>query len=164
MAASYIAWTLSNFDLLMFILALIFIVFHRLIRKNLAESEIVYRWMALFALGFTALYAFIFHVFFADFSAQAIGWNNTPFQYEVASANFAIASIAILSFNASYGFRLATVIASTCWLWGDAIVHLYEFIAYHNDAVGNIGSWFWMDVFVPIILICCIVKLRPTRK
>lgn len=163
MLAEWINWVLSNFVLAMFILAILFILLHKAIRRTVSEAEIVYRWVALFALGFTGIYTFVMHAFYPDFTAASIGWASSPFQYEVAMADLAFGALGILSFNASYGFRLATVIGSTCWLWGDATGHIYQMIKYNNFAIGNAGSWFWMDVFIPLILIICIMRLKPKR-
>ena len=79
-------------------------------------------------------------------------------------ANLAIAVIAICAFKASYGFRLATVLAVVCWLGGDATGHIYQIIVTHDFAVGNAGSWFWLDVLLPIVMIVLIVKLRKYRN
>lgn len=162
--AYWIAFVLSNFDLVMFDVAVIFIILHRiLVGKRVPESEIVYRWVAVFALGFTAIYAFVMHVFFAKIAATTIGWQISPFQFEVGIANLAIGVLGILSFRASYGFRLATVIGATLWLWGDAIGHLYQLIKAQNYSIGNAGTWFWMDLIIPLILIICINKLKPGK-
>jgi hypothetical protein len=164
MLTEWIIWVLSNFVLAMFILAILFILLHKGIRRNLSEAEIVYRWIALFALGFTGIYGFIMHAFYPDITAATIGWSTSPFQYEVAMANLAFGVLGILSFNASYPFRLATVIGSICWLWGDATGHFYQMVTQNNFAVGNAGSWFWMDLFVPLILLICIVKLKQPKR
>lgn len=163
MLTEYITWILSNFVLAMFILAVLFILLHRTMRRRVPEAEIVYRWIALFALGFTGIYAFIMHAFYPEFTAATIGWANSPFQYEVAMANLGFGLLGILSFNASYPFRLATVIGSTCWLWGDATGHIYQMIEHNNFTIGNAGSWFWMDIFIPLILIICLIKLKQKR-
>lgn len=164
MLAEFIAAILSNFDLVMFILALFFICLHFCIRgHHLSQAEVVYRWMALFALGCTGLYAAFMHAVFPIYTAAGIGWASSPFQFEVAMANLAFGILGILSFKANYGFRLATVVGSSIWLWGDAVGHLYQLIRYQNDSIGNAGSWFWMDMLLPLILIACILKLRPKK-
>ena len=161
----WITWILSNFSMSMFLLAVIFIILHRIIvRGRVPEYEIVYRWIAFFAVGLTGFYTFIMHVFYPDMAAAAIGWTNSPFQFEVGIADLGFGLIAFLSFNASYGFRLATVIGVTCWLWGDAVGHIYQMIKNQNFAAGNAGTWFWMDVILPIILLICIAKLRPSKS
>lgn len=156
-------WIFSNFGLFMFIVAIFFMLLHRLIDRNEAPFEVLYRWFALFPLGVTAIFAAIMHAFFPEFTAETIGWQNTPFQFEVAMANLAFGVIAILSFKASYGFRLATVISTTCWLWGDALGHIYQINVHHDFAPGNAGSWLYMDMFLPVILILAVVKLKQSQ-
>src|SRR3989338_1583909 len=143
-------WILNNFGLALFILAILIGIIHWISYKKTAASDIFYRWIALFPLGIAALYAFVFHTFFPDFTASLIGWPNSPFQFEVGMANLGFGIIAILSFNASYSFRVATVVGSTCWLWGDAVGHIYQMISQHHFALGSTGSWFWMDILVPL--------------
>lgn len=163
--ADWIALLMSNFDLAMFILAVIFIIVHFLIAgRRIRGSEIVYRWMAFFALGFTGIYAFILHVFFPEMAATGIGWQTSPFQFEVGMADLALGILGLLSFKANYGFRLATVIATAICFWGDAIGHVYQLVKFQNYSVGNAGSWLWMDIIIPLILIICIVKLRPEKQ
>ncbi|KTC66262.1 Uncharacterised protein (plasmid) [Legionella adelaidensis] len=154
----------ANLGLVLFICSLLFILIHRIINKRLLFSEIAYRWISLMPLGLTAIYAFIMHAFFPVFTAATIGWQDSPFQFEVAMANLAIGVIAILSFKASFDFRLATVIASTCWLWGDAVGHIYQMIVHQNFTIGNAGSWFWMDILVPLLLIISLFRLRVQIK
>ena len=164
MLVYWISLLLSNVDLIMFIVAVIAMLINVSVSaEKTSVYEIIYRWTALLALGVTGLYAFFMHTFFPSLTAENIGWLPSPFQLEVAMANLAFGVMGILSFNASYGFRCATVMGSTCWLWGDAVGHLYQLIQYQNYSIGNAGSWFWMDMMVPIILIICIVKLNPNN-
>jgi len=161
--SDYITWGLTNFDVAMFFLAMVFIVFNRVINRKLPESEIVYRWMALFALGFTSIYAFAMHAFYPQFTAEQIGWISTPFEYEVAIASLAFGVLGIVSFSASLGFRIATVIGVMIWMWGDAAGHINQMIINSNFSVGNAGSWFWMDVTLPFILLICILKMKEGK-
>lgn len=160
MLSDCIAWAMNNFALAMFLLAAIFILLHRIIKSSMHESEIVYRWVALFGLGFSGIYTFVMHVFYPEFTAQVIGWQTSPFQFEVGMSDLAIGILGILSFRASFGFRLATVIGGLLWLWGDAFGHVLQMISHHNYTLGNAGSWFWMDVIIPLILLMCILRMK----
>lgn len=160
MMDNLIRLTLSNFGLSMLILAFILTSLNRLMNKDLSIYEILYRWVALLALGMTSIYAFIMHAYFPIFTAATIGWPDSPFQYEVAVANLAIGVMAILSTHKSYQFRLATVIGSTVWLWGCAIGHARQIAENHDFAIGNAGSWFYMDILIPILLIFYMIMLR----
>ncbi|OGT56554.1 MAG: hypothetical protein A3F14_03785 [Gammaproteobacteria bacterium RIFCSPHIGHO2_12_FULL_43_28] len=161
MLADWIQLLLTNFGCTMFFLAILFMFIHRfIVRAKVSEFEIVYRWLALFAVGFTGIYTAYFHIVMPEVAAATIGWQPSPFQFEVGIADFTIGVLAILSFNASFGFRLATVIGVTCWLWGDALGHINQMIKFGNFAPGNAGSWFWMDVLMPLVLLICIAKLK----
>lgn len=164
MVSEWIKMLLVDFSAAMFYLAIIFIIIHKLIvGRRVPNAEIIYRWIALFPLGFVGVYTFIMHAFYPNLAAESIGWQVSPFQFEVAVADLALGVLGILSFRASYDFRLATVIASLVMLWGDAIGHEMDFMRTFNLIASNTGSWFLTDIFVPLILALCILKLRPGR-
>ncbi len=164
MSTDWIAWALSQFDVTMLLCALFFIVLHTIVRvKYVSFYEIIFRWLVLFSLGFTSLYTFVMHAFYPHMAAAVIGWAASPFQFEVAMADLAIGVLGVLSFRASYGFRLATVIASVCFLWGDAVGHMREMVVNNNFYPGNAGSWFWLDIFIPLILLICITHLKSKK-
>jgi hypothetical protein len=158
------SWVLGNFGLFLFALAALIITLQLSSRQHVSIAEIFYRWIALLPLGCTGIYAFVIHAFFPAISALTIGWPASLFQFEVALANLSFGILGILSFKASYGFRLATVIGATFWLWGDAGVHISQMVEHQNFMNGNAGSWFWMDLLVPLILLICIVLIRPKAR
>lgn len=163
----WITLVLKNFSLAMLTLAIIFSIIEwvvQKIRRRAHAAEIFFHWIVLLALGFTAMYAFFMHAFFPNISAASIGWQNSPFQFEVAMANLGFGLMAIAAFSASYGFRLATVLGNLCWLWGDAAGHVYQMIDKNNYAIGNAGSWLWMDILIPLLLLVLIRKLNPSSR
>src|SRR5690349_8679309 len=110
MFAYWIQWLMMDFGLAMLFLSVFMILFHLAVRpRHLTLYEIIYRWVALFALGLTCIYSFVMHAFFPALSAAAIGWTPSPFQFEVAMADLALGILGVVSFRASYGFREATV-------------------------------------------------------
>lgn len=155
---------LKNFGLVMLILAIICILLHYLFSKTKTFYEITFRWITLLPLGVTGIYTAIMHVFFAEITAAGIGWATSPFQFEVGMADLTIGILGILAFSASYSFRLATTIGATIWLWGDAVGHIYQMFYHQNFAPGNAGSWFWMDIIVPLILLICLQKISKDRR
>lgn len=156
--ADYIQLALSNFGLTMFVLAVFFIMLHKLIVRNrLSDYEVVYRWMALFPMGLTGIYCFVIHAFYPELADANIGWPYSPFEYEVAIANLGFGVMAVLSFNTTFGFRLATVIGNVIWLMGNAVQHINLMIAQGNYNIGNAGSWLWLqDLVLPLIMLMCI--------
>ncbi|MDR3478512.1 MAG: hypothetical protein P4M14_10835 [Gammaproteobacteria bacterium] len=160
MFTNLVSAALSNLSLTLFVLAMILTIVQWSTHQRLSSYEILFRWTTLLPLGLAGIYGFAMHGFFPEFTAHTIGWSNSPFQFEVAVANLGFGMIGLLAYRASYGFRLASVIGNTCWLWGDATGHIYQMITKHNFANGNAGSWFWMDLIIPMILIICMVKLK----
>ena len=111
--------------------------------------------------GLVGIYTFILHCFWGDVAAAGIGWSNSPFQWEVGIANAVVGVLGLCALKGSKSFRLATVVAISIWLWGDAAGHVYQMIVADNFAPGNAGPWFWTDVAAPFVII--FIHLRNRR-
>jgi len=96
-------------------------------------------------------------VFFSEITAAHIGWETSPFQYEVGVADLTVGVLGVLAFCGNSGFRWAATIAAAVWYWGDAVGHVRQMIVAHNFAPGNAGSWFWTDVLVPLVMIVSLI-------
>ncbi|HYF97623.1 MAG TPA: DUF6790 family protein [Coxiellaceae bacterium] len=153
----------ENFGMAMFILALLIVLFTYK-TSTTPPLENLFRWLCLLPLGVNGIYSFIMHGFFGDMTASLIGWHNSPFQWEVAVANLGFGLIGLMAFKASMGFRKAVVIVSSCWLWGAGLGHIYQMIEQHDFALGNAGSWFWLDMFLPLVLIVCFARMSQQNK
>lgn len=162
----YIELVLNNFGLTMFVLAVFFIILHKLIvRGKVSGDEIVYRWMALLPLGVTSVYVGVIHLLYPDLSNAVLGWAQSPYQVEVGVADLAIGITAILSFNASLGFRLATVIVSTIFLLGCAVQHISLLLMQESIQLDHIASWLWLnDMVLPLVLFLCINSMCRAAK
>ena len=93
----------------------------------------------LLPIGVTGLWAAVFHLFFPQIAAADIGWEVSPFQFEVGLADFAIGATACASFWRSLDFRAAAVLVSSIFLLGDAVGHVGQMIVARNFAPGNAG-------------------------
>jgi hypothetical protein len=69
--------------------------------------------LLLLPIGAGAVWAAFFHVGFPQMSAEYIGWNVSPFQYEVGMADLAVGTTGILAFWRSWEFRAAAVCAAS---------------------------------------------------
>lgn len=148
---------MRNFTITCFILGLLcafLACLQRVIRSGALKKEGVieriFSWYLLFNIGLAYLFNFVMHVFFGDFTAQFIGWPQSPFQMEVGFASLGIALNGLISFKAPIAFRAATIIVPAAFLWGAAGVHLYQMIVAHNFEPGNAGSVFWTDILMPL--------------
>jgi hypothetical protein len=168
MIGALIAGFLHNFSLVMLIVGVVVACGAYFAQRNSTGrslAEQLFRFTALLGVGLPGLYTFVMHVFFAEETAAHIGWQPSPFQYEVGMADLTIGVLGVLAFWPNFGFRLATVVATVCWLGGDAIGHVRQMIVAHNYAPGNAGSWFWTDVLAPALLVALLVVLdRQGRR
>lgn len=136
---------LANFPLVLLIIALICAAFRW-------TGQALCRWILLLPVGVGGLWGFAFHAFMPEYAAQYIGWEPSPFQYEVAAANFGLGVIGIAGFWKSWDFALAATLMADSFLWGAALVHLIELLIERNYAPGNAGTILHTDILVPLLL------------
>lgn len=127
-------------------------------------AEQLLRWVLLLSVGVQGVFTFVVHVFFPTYSAQNIGWEVSPFQYEVGIADLTVGVLGLIAYWSSFSFRVAAVIAAIVWYGGDAIGHINQMVVAHDFAPGNAGPWFWTDVLVPIVLGSCAVIVWRRQK
>lgn len=162
-----ITFALSNFSLTFLFLGLIISGVSLLIKRQKKPNEIADYFLAgyLFsAIGLSFLYNFIMHVFFAEMAAKFIGWQNSPFQYEVGYASLGFAVVAICACRSSFHFRLAAILGPAFFLWGAAGGHIYQIITADNYASGNAGVVLWTDIFLPILGFILLKNSYPCSK
>jgi hypothetical protein len=121
-------------------------------------------WILLLPIGVTGLWAGVFHVFFPTAAAALIGWEVSPFQFEVGMADFAIGATACISFWRDLNFKAAAVIASSIFLLGDAVGHVQQMLIAGNFAPGNAGVPFYMDIICPLLSIALLATARRHRS
>jgi hypothetical protein len=121
------------------------------------------RYLFVFPLGVQGLWAFFSHVFISEDAANAIGWEPSPFQFEVGVANL---GLALASFYAAFkGFeaRAATAIAAACFLAGAGVGHLMDIAQGDNLTAGNSGPILYTDFLTPIAVLVLLIVL-PRRS
>ena len=123
-------------------------------------ARVLLRYVLVINVGLEGYFAFYGHAFMGDQIAATIGWAPSPFQYEVAIANLAIAALGILCWWFEGTFWFATIVATTVWLWGDAIGHIRQIVVAHNYAPNNAGGALYSDVLVPAALIALAIVAR----
>jgi hypothetical protein len=105
-----------------------------------------------FGIGFA--YVWYFHAFLSNFTAPAIGWKPSPFEWELAWAELGIGVIAILALWRGYEMRLAATLVSAIFLFGAAAQHIHLMVTAHNYAPGNAGAVLWFgDIALPVLLL-----------
>ena len=149
-----IAFILSNLPAVMFAIAIAAAGATR-VPQSIAERLL--RWLLLLPIGVTGLWAGLFHVFFAERAAAYIGWETSPFQFEVGMADFAIGLTACIAFWRDLQFQAAAVCAASVFLLGDAVGHVRQMLAAGNFAPGNAGVPFYTDVICPLPAIALLI-------
>jgi hypothetical protein len=159
--AETIAFLLRNLPAVLLVIALL-VAALRHGHGNAAERCL--SWILLLPIGVTGLWAGIAHVAFPATAAAHIGWQTSPFQFEVGMADLAIGVTACISFWRDLGFKAAAVSAASIFLLGDAIGHVRQMILAGNFAPGNAGVPFYMDVICPVLAITLLVIATRERR
>ncbi|WP_369334838.1 DUF6790 family protein [Candidatus Rhodoblastus alkanivorans] len=94
-----------------------------------AAAERLLSWLLLLPIGVTGLWAGVTHIIFPEIAAAYIGWQVSPFQFEVGMADLAIGVTACLAFWRDLSFKAAAVVVASIFLLGDAIGHVRQMIA-----------------------------------
>ena len=93
----------------------------------------------------------LFHLFFPSVSAELIGWQTSPFQFEVGMASLGFSVVAFVAAFRSFDLRLAAILGPSVFLLGAAAGHVYQMVTERNFAPGNAGIIFYMDIIIPLV-------------
>jgi hypothetical protein len=127
--------------------------------------EVFLLWFLLIMVGIGSIWAFIGHVFMSNTIATMIGWPaGNPFQLEVGIANLSYGILGILCWKFRDNFWTATVIAISTFYLGAAYVHIMNIAQTGNIAPGNAGYALYLDILIPIILICLLIAYNMTKN
>jgi hypothetical protein len=119
------------------------------------------RYAFLFPVGLMGLWAALGHIVFPARVAEAIGWQTSPFQFEVGVANLGLAFAGLYAAFRSFEARLATTLALACFLIGAGIGHIRDIITAGNFAPGNAGPILFTDLLTPTAILLLLWFSRP---
>lgn len=154
MIAETIKFLISNYLLTLFVIGLLVALAAmarsaRPLTTAIAVEKLL-AWHVFFVVGVGYLVNFIFHGFFGRMAAAFIGWEDSPFQFEVATASLGFSLVGFIAAFRSFDLRLAAILGPSIFLLGAAAGHIYQMITAHNFAPGNAGAIFYMDLFLPL--------------
>jgi hypothetical protein len=161
MMADLIPFVLRNLPLFLFVAALALAAASR---SGAPIADRLLAWILLLPIGVTGLWAAAFHLFFPEIAAADIGWDPSPFQFEVGMADLAIGATACVSFWRSLDFKAAVVIINAIFLMGDAIGHVGQMIAAGNFASGNAGVPFLDDLILPVLTLILLIIVQRSES
>jgi hypothetical protein len=123
-------------------------------------------WYVLWGVGVSNVVNFIFHSVLGDFSAEQIGWAQSPFQFEVALASLGmgIAAIAVFPRRTGWWAKFAATIPSSVFLFGAGIGHIHQSLATGNSAFGNAGPILYSDLILPVWAVVLLVLARAEER
>ena len=139
-----------TFLLLGFIAAAVAIARHPKPVPGAFIAERLLRWHIWIAIGLDNAYNFVMHSVFGEMSARFIGWADSPFQFEVATASLGFSIVGFLAAFRSFDLRLAAIVGAGVFTLGAAAGHVYQMATEHNFAPGNAGVIFYMDIVIPL--------------
>jgi hypothetical protein len=148
--AAAITFVLTNLAAFLFAAALIIAALYG---RNPNTAERYLSWLLLLSVGVETLWAGSFHVFFAQKAASSIGWQVSPFQFEIGVADLAIGAVAIASFWRSLSFKSAVVAYIVLFYAGVAIGHVRQAVQAGDYAPDNFGLLLLLTIVkVPLLI------------
>ena len=101
------------------------------------------------------------HIAFPARVAETIGWQTSPFQFEVGVANLGIGFAGLYAAFRSFEARLATNLVLACFLIGAGIGHIRDIVSAGNFAPGNAGPMLFTDLLTPTAIFLLLWSSRP---
>ena len=149
-----IGLALANFTLTFFVIGLI-VAAVAVLRAPPPRSaalvvEKLIAWHVFFAIGAAFLLNFVLPRLLRQAGRRLIGWQDSPFQFEVATASLGFSIVAFLAAFRSFDLRLAAIVGPAIFLLGAAAGHLRQMLVAGNFAPGNAGTVFWTDILIPL--------------
>lgn len=117
-------------------------------------SYIAWGELLVYAVGVWFILAGIGHAYFQQFVAPKIGWQPSPFEYELGWIEIPLGFVAIVALWRGYEFRLAATIVVATFALAAAAQHIQQIICCGNHAESNAGPVLWLgDIAIPIVLL-----------
>ncbi len=135
MIKSIIGFVLSNLPEILFVAAF---VLAAVTKSPTYFPARLLGWLLL-SIGIAYTWAGFFHIVFPHIAASSIGWEVSPFQFEIGVADAAIGIVAIVSFWRPLDFKAPVVGYLSLFSIGVAYGHFREAIFAGNTSKDNFG-------------------------
>ena len=168
-AVLVIATLLGNLGTIFFIVALI-VALTKLRRARIGRRVVTWPYLVwgellFYAVGLTLVYIGLLHAFAQPMAARYIGWDPSPFEWELGWAEVGLGIVALFSLWRGYNTRLAVTIVFAVFALGSAVQHINQIKCCGNYAPGNAGLALWLgDIALPIILLVLAVFSRDAYE
>lgn len=124
-------------------------------------------WILLLAVGVDGLWAGLFHVFFPAIASAQIGWQPSPYEFEIGVADTALGLVAVLAFWRSLSFQSAVAIYAIIFYIGVSYGHFVQAFRHDDYAADNFGILLALTVARAIalsILLWVAWKRTPLKR
>ncbi len=123
-------------------------------RRPYNGAYILWGEVLFYAVGIWFVYAGILHAYFQSIAAPDIGWQPSPFEYELGWMEIPLGVVAMMSLWRGFEFRLASTLVFATFALACAAQHLHQMVCCANYAPSNTGLVLWFaDIFLPILLL-----------
>ena len=130
-------------------------------RQPVNVAAILWGELLLYSVGISMVYVGIFHAYFSAVTAPAIGWQPSPFEYELGWMEIPVGIVAIASMWRGFEFRIASTAIFVIFSLAAAAQHVEQILCCRNFAPNNAGVLLWFgDVFLPLLIVTCALLAR----
>ena len=158
MIENTIAFVLSNVPAIMFVAA--FVLAAITSRPTYFPARLL-RWLLL-STGIAYTWAGFFHIAFPQIAAASIGWQVSPFQFEIGVADVSIGIVAIISFWRGLHFKAPIVGYFSLFSIGVAYGHVRQAIYEGDFSKNNFGILLLITLILAALL--PVLYLLASRK
>jgi uncharacterized membrane protein len=143
MIAQAIALFISNLPLVFTVAA---IICAATINTHTPWPQRYLSWILLLAVGATAVWGGLFHVFAPGIASAEIGWQPSPFEYEIGVSDIAMGIVAIIAFWRSLAFQSAIALFTILAYIGMDIGHFIQAFGHGNFSPDNFGILLFLTI------------------
>lgn len=150
MIADAIQFILTNLPAFLCLAA---IVVPTLVQRDRSWPQRYLAWILLLAVGVDGVWAGLFHVFFPNIASAQIGWQPSPYEFEVGVADMAYGIIAIIAFWRSLPFQQAIASFAVLYYVGVSIGHFVQAFSAGDTAPDNFGLLLILTIARALVLV-----------
>ena len=156
--ASFLHFVLGQTFVILFAIALVtsWMKIRRIQRERRPYNGAYIFWgeVLFYAAGIWFVYAGILHAYFQSLAAPDIGWQPSPFEYELGWMEIPVGFVALMSLWRGFEFRLASTLVISTFSLACAAQHIHQMLCCGNYSPSNTGLLLWFaDVFLPLLLL-----------
>ncbi len=157
-AGDFFKFIFSNFFIVLLIVAIVTsyakIRRARISHRPINSAYVIWGELLFYVYGLATIYSGILHAYAGPMVAASIGWQNSPFQYELGWFEIGYGATALLSLWRGYQFRLAMTLPYSIFLLAAAAQHIDQMQRQHNYAPNNAGLILWLgDIAIPLVVL-----------